>query len=295
MKVIQYNIYFGEHLGTDIETRIASICDCLNHQNADVVCLQEVLQNMFGFIVALLEDTYPYVFPNPKDGLDTSYGTVIFSKYPIMKAIKHKYEFTSMGRDIKLVMIRRTDQDKIFVCTTHFESEFNNGCMKKMYQYDRCSDILNQLYKRHNIPIIFCSDTNVCDKTENNFDSAFSYTAQGWKDTWIETGSDQSSKYTFDSESNPILIQRYKNPKLFRSRLDRILHLSNFECIDCKLIGGDGIIMSDHYGIICTFSDIDPQSIRKDYMTNLTKGYDQLPDKKPLSDKSSNIYNNKMF
>lgn len=292
MKVIQYNIYFGEHLGIDIETRITTICDCLNHQNADVVCLQEVLQNMFVFIATLLEDTYPYVFPNPKDGLDTSYGTVIFSKYPIIKTIKHKYELTSMGRDIKLITIQHPEQDKIMICTTHFESEYNNGCMKKMYQYARCSDILNQLYKQYNVPIIFCSDTNICNKTESKFDSAFSHTVGGWKDAWIETGSDPMSKYTFDSKSNPILIQRYSNPTMLQSRLDRILHLSNFDCTDCTLIGSEGNIMSDHYGILCTFSNPDHLSNQKDYMINLTK--DSMI-KNKRSDKSSIIYNNKLF
>jgi endonuclease/exonuclease/phosphatase family metal-dependent hydrolase len=275
MKVIQYNIYFGDHPGTDIETRIAAICDCLNHHNVDVICLQEVLQNMFAFIVALLKDTYPHVFPNPKDGLDTLYGTVIFSKHPIVKTLNYKYEITSMGRDIKLIMIQGTEQkqqnDKIFICTTHFESEFNDGCMKKKYQYDRCSDILNQLYKKHNIPIILCSDTNICAKTENKFNSAFSYAGQGWKDAWIEAGSDPLSRYTFDSKSNPILIQRYKNPSLYRSRLDRILHLSNFDCVDCKLIGDNGNIMSDHYGILCTFSFQGDPLIQKDYESDFKK------------------------
>lgn len=268
MKVVQYNIYFGDYPNVGIETRLGTICRCLIEEDADVVCLQEVLQSMYELTVSLMVDKYPYVYPDPQDGLDINYDTVIFSKHPIKKAIKHKFEFTTMGRDIKLVLIQNSEQEKIYICTTHFESEFKDGCMKKIYQYTRCSDILEQIHRRTNIPIFLCSDTNVCKTTETSFHNVFTY-AKGWRDAWIETGSDKKNELTFDSETNPILVERYKQSnykQTYKSRLDRIIHISDQHCTEFKLIGTDPkVIMSDHYGVVCTFSKNKPEN-RGDYI-----------------------------
>lgn len=295
MKVVQFNIYFGECVGKrsnpkgidlDVHTRMKNLSKCLIEEDADVVCMQEVLQDMFGTLCDLLGVTYPYVFPSREDGLTQSYGTVIMSKHPIKKCIKHKYEFTNMGRDLKMILINPsgyfvdpdTDEDiaskdnkkdetigSVFICTTHFESEFKNECTKKNYQYKRCEDILRQIHNKTKIPIIFCADTNVCRRTENKFHEIFSHE---WRDAWIENDSMKNKEITFDSLSNPILIKRYgvsenknqdKPIKTFRSRLDRILHISDFHSNNFKLIGTDkNVIISDHYGISCTFQKVKP-------------------------------------
>lgn len=278
MKVLQYNIYFGKYSDISIEKRIENICNCILDQEADILCLQEVLCDMYDFVVSLLKDTYPYVYPNPEQGLVTTYETVIFSKYPILKSTKYKYEFTNMGRDMKLILIADENGSKYYICTSHFESEFKDGCMKKKFQYRRCADILQNLYKKTNIPIIFCTDTNVCPISEKTFYDAFSY-ARAWKDTWIETGACMLNEITFDSETNPILKMRYNNdmkynpnnlnkqniPK-YKTRLDRILHISNFYAVDFKLFGTDDTkILSDHYGITCNFTTIKPEN-RSEYV-----------------------------
>lgn len=272
MKIVQYNIYFGDHDGISIETRMQNICRNLNEEDADIVCLQEVLQNMYGLLVDQLTGTYPHVYPDPRDGLGMSYDTVIFSKHPIKKAIKHKFEFTTMGRDIKLVLIQNDEGDKVYVCTSHFESEFKDGCMKKVYQYNRCSDILKQIHTKTSIPIFLCADTNVCKITEPSFLNVFTF-AKGWRDAWVEIGSDNQTELTFDSNTNPILIERYGSSpykQMYRSRLDRILHISDLHCTNFKLIGTDPkIIMSDHYGIVCTFSKTKPEN-RGNYVPALT-------------------------
>jgi endonuclease/exonuclease/phosphatase family metal-dependent hydrolase len=269
MKIIQYNIYFGDDDRDATEMRLENNCRCLNEQMADVICLQEVLEETHDYLFALLKDKYPYSYSNQDPNLNKStsmnsiYGTVILSRYPFKRTIKHKYEITTMNRDIKLVLIENDEHDKIYICTSHFESEFKDSCMRKKYQYERCSDILEQLYKRTQVPIILCADTN--DNTENTFNNAFSY-KNCWRDTWIENGRNENHEYTFDSKTNPILIEHYKNSKQnVRSRLDRVIHLSNFHCTEFKLIGNEkDIIMSDHYGIVCIFSKTWPIN-RKEY------------------------------
>jgi len=68
---------------------------------------------------------------------------------------------------MKIVLIQYDDH-KIFVCTTHFESEFNKSVCNKLYQYNRCADILYQIYCKTKIPIFFCADTNVCNASKIN-------------------------------------------------------------------------------------------------------------------------------
>lgn len=283
MKIIQYNIYFGNHLDVTIDTRLENICGCLIDESADVLCLQEVLQSKYELLVALLFEKYPYVYPDSQTGLALVYETVIFSKHPIKKATKHDFEFTTMGRDIKLIMIQNTDQKKIYICTTHFESEFKDGCMKKIYQYNRCSDILTQIHKRTNIPIFLCADTNICKTSDASFCNSFSL-KNGWRDAWIETGADTKIELTFNSDTNPILIERYGGGKsmyksmyksmhksIYKSRLDRIIHISDWHCSNFKLIGTDPmIIMSDHYGVVCTFSENKPEG-RGEYIDNYSQ------------------------
>jgi endonuclease/exonuclease/phosphatase family metal-dependent hydrolase len=275
MKICQYNIYFGNYPGINIDDRMKSVCQCILNQNADVVCLQEVVRNIYDLIVILLSEKYPYMYPD--DGLMCTYGTVIFSRYPIINAATHHFEFTSMGRDIKLAAITDNNLNTYYICTSHFESEFRDGCTKKIYQYNRCADILYQIYQKSKNPIIMCADTNVCPLSERNFHEAFSY-AKGWRDTWVENGSSKTNEFTFDSYTNPILIKNASKHK-YISRLDRIMHLSNMHTNEFKIFGNDrDKILSDHYGIVCTFSDMKPID-RGDYIPPVISNTDRQKSK----------------
>lgn len=289
MKVLQYNIYFGELPGITLEKRLENVCACILEQDADVVCLQEVLRDTYDFIVVLLKDMYPHVYPDQSEGLITSYETLILSRYPIIRSTKYKYEFTSMGRDMKLILIA-DDKSRYYICTTHFESEFKDGCMKKKYQYTRCADILYHLHKKTNIPIILCADTNVCSMTEKTFYDAFSY-ARGWRDSWIETGSTITNEITFDSDNNPILKSRHNDNK-YRSRLDRILHISKLHAVNFKLFGTENTrLLSDHYGIMCEFTDIKPEN-RGDYVPHILSKHKSTS---PLPSVSSSTSSSKLL
>lgn len=295
MKIVQYNIYFGEHQGVNINERMKNLVSLLIKENPDVICLQEVLSEFYSDLCDGLEKTHSHCFPAKETGMDQKYGTVIFSKHPIKKSIRHKFEFTTMGRDLKLIMIENKDGETVYVCTSHFESEFNNGCMSKIYQYKRSADILSLLYQKTKTPIILCSDTNVCSESEKSFVDSFPH-SDGWKDSWVENGMKFSDKITFDSRTNPILIKRYesgtdipfqskKKKPLFKARLDRILHLSDYHSNDFKLIGKDrDTIISDHYGVVCTFSKEKPEG-RGDY----------TPIKSPEETKTNNKPYKKMF
>jgi endonuclease/exonuclease/phosphatase family metal-dependent hydrolase len=289
MKIIQYNIYFGEHPDISIDFRLTNICKCLISENADVICLQEVLQSKYLFMVSLLKNTYPYIYPDPLDGIQIPYDTIICSKFPIIKSQTIKYEDTSMGRNIKFVLIENKFNDLIYIATTHFESEYKNKCSKKINQYIRCAEILEQLYASTFIPIVLCIDTNICNISWKSYYQTFNYKKK-WRDTWMEIKC-KNNQNTFDSETNPILISRYNtsipsefqginihntekinhsskysSKYLLKSRLDRILHISDYYTYEFKLIGlGSQHILSDHYGVSCVFSKDKPDINNTEY------------------------------
>jgi len=271
MKICQYNIYFGQHPGVSIVDRMKDVCQCILEQDADIVCLQEVLFSMYENIIDMLSPTYPYVYP---DSITTTYDTMILSRYPIASATTYKFEFTTMGRNIRLVNITDHYNNSYYLCTIHFESEFKDGCKKKIYQYNKCADILCQLYQNTGIPVIMCADTNICTVSQHSFDEAFNYQSKGWRDAWIENDHDINQELTFDANTNPILLERYSkmnnaSKSRYSSRLDRIIHLSDMHTTDFKLFGTEqDKILSDHYGVCCTMSNTKPVN-RESYVSNI--------------------------
>lgn len=285
MKICQYNIFFGDHPGIHINERMMNVCKCILEQNADIICLQEVLSIMRDQIIKFFSKTHRYVYYDRGYNHDSNsdsnnnliptsistYDTMIFSRYPITKATTHHFDMTSMQRNIKLVLITDDSLNQYYICTSHFESEFKNGCTNKIYQYNRCADILYQLHQKTFIPIILCADTNICSITKQSFHEIFSY-VKGWRDAWVENGSPITDEITFNPNTNPLLMKRYSGmdntlKQKYVSRLDRILHMSKMHTIDFKIFGTDpNIILSDHYGIMCTISNKKPD-FREDYIS----------------------------
>lgn len=253
LKVLQYNIYFGEDV-CDIDFRLHNVCSCILNTEADVVCMQEVLSTKYDMINYYIDHVYKYRYP---DTIDHRYGTAIFSKYPLNKTQTIKYDFTRMNRDLKIALI-----NDIYVGVTHFESEFGYNIGNKLYQYKLCSDIMKSYS-----PSIICMDSNICTKSAMIFNNVFHKNGT-WRDSWIITGCDKKNEITFDSYTNPILLDIYsKNPDTYRyrSRLDRVLYIGDIRAKSIKLIGTDKtdndncqeskqvIMLSDHYGVLVEF------------------------------------------
>lgn len=265
LKVLQYNIFFGNCVEISINDRLKNICKEIINTNADVVCLQEVLIDKLYILLENLKNTYHYSYPNI---LNRIYDTVIFSKYPIINPTEYIYNETQMGRNLKIIQINKNNNIYI-IANTHFESEFGKNTIKKINQYKESSLILLDICKTLKVPIILCSDTNICRKTESSFMESYTYN-DNWKDVWYEVGRPEEKKNTYDSYTNPILINKIKNnPKLtkYRSRLDRIIHNSNLYATDLKMVGTNTeTLLSDHYGLLCTFNNIKPNNY-KNYLS----------------------------
>lgn len=239
-KVLSYNICFDEYQRTE---RLFSLVDTINRESADVVCLQEVLDFQYDTIRDRLN--YDYSYP---ENLDTRYGCVILSKYPIVKSKTINLP-TKMGRSLLLAQIEINDIP-VVIANTHFESEFREINDLKLEQFEHVSTILDKLYNDYK-NIILCSDTNVTDYDKNNFDSAFGHMS----DSWIINGSNKQKEFTYDFTNNSILQAR--NIKL-RCRIDRIL----FRCDNNVTLNDFNLIKeennkyqpSDHHGISSLFN-----------------------------------------
>lgn len=257
LKIIQYNILFESCPNITIEQRLGNICKYLLKKNADVLCLQEVLRNQYDSMKQNLVKSYPHVYP--EKCFDHKYDTMIFSKRPFEYTWMTHFKNTNMGRNMKGVTINNnnnplTDQQKpVHIVTSHFESVFRDESMEKISQYNTCSRILGQF----SLPVILCADTNVCESSEAEFKKSF----LGWKDAWIETGSNPRTEITYNGEENNIIVAKYGDIPdriIYKSRLDRIMHLSDLKCVGFEIIGNEpNEILSDHYGIMATFIDLE--------------------------------------
>lgn len=283
LRVVSYNIFFGKlntDSNNDIDLRIQTLCAQILSLDADVVCLQEVLPDRLERIKYLTSHVYPYA--NPEHVIQ-SYDTVILSRYPFIKKAKINFSISRMGRSINWVCIKSPIDPKrlIGIANSHLESEFGNELSEqntKTMQYAEAEDILNQVAMACNAnDIIFCGDFNAHnDLSDDLLIKYFTYQNSvdeiGWKDSWIEFGSDSAKECTFDSTSNPMLIQMHsksENPPRYISRLDRILHKSSLHVQSFDMIRSD-LLISDHYPIVVDFGMHKPNN-QCDYSENLAK------------------------
>ncbi|ARF09523.1 endonuclease/exonuclease/phosphatase family protein [Indivirus ILV1] len=256
--VISYNIWFDDSLTAE---RTSSLIHIIDNTNPDVICFQEVRPNVYAFLINILNN-YRYHFPKK---ISKGYDCAIFSKYPITKCLEHRFENSTMGRSLLITKIdypyhEKTedgisiDKIELVVTTTHFESLFKKKDINhtKIEQFEITSRILEQLYECFR-NVLLCADTNVLRHEEHKFNEYFDDNC--WLDSWKEKGSSILCEYTYDSEYNVYLQNRFPNVK-YKSRIDRIMYKGdNLLLEEFSLLKGNGKIIepSDHFGICSKF------------------------------------------
>lgn len=238
IKIISYNIWFEDFNKTE---RLYSLLERIDQEKPDVLCLQEVTE--YDYEIIKKELSYEFRYP---EKIDTRYGCVILSKYPMEKSITISLP-SKMKRDLILSKININD----FICVianVHFESEFNNSNNIKKLQFKYVGAILNKLYCKY-FNVVLCSDTNVTQYDEKQFSNCF----YNFNDAWKINGSDSKTQFTYDYDTNSNL--QLRNIKL-KCRIDRILYkTNNFVCKSFGLLTGENLFIdpSDHHGISAVF------------------------------------------
>lgn len=268
LKVLTYNIWFSDKYRHE---RLISLIETINSCDADIICLQEVMPDIFNYIKLCQKKDYPYIFPNK---LETDYHCVILSKHPFTSTEEHTFTNSTMGRkliyvtiNLKLVRIVKKDDDddnddidadvdfnvenyKVTVATSHFESQFGQFNKRKIDQYIKAKEILDDVGLSGSV--ILCADTNITKKEEKYYLTK----DDNWIDSWKEDGSDNEKEYTYDSKTNDNL-KNNNYEKEYQNRLDRIVYTKNdvFKTIKFDLIRGLDCYIepSDHYGVMATF------------------------------------------
>lgn len=133
LRIITWNVrgMYGMSKSGYVQVRNRNeIAALINKYNADVVCLQEFMDNInpknsFGNNIGLFTGNCPYYVFAPFQSFHQSFwGTILFSKYPILDSGKIKFPGAASESLIYADILKGKDTIRIF--TTHLQSfQFN--------------------------------------------------------------------------------------------------------------------------------------------------------------------------
>src|SRR3990172_10899218 len=95
LTVVSYNIWFDETLRLE---RTVSLIQTLHNLNPDVICLQEVIPEIYEVLITLLSD-YRFHFPKK---INKNYGCVTFSLIRLNKLSKCEFAITISNFSISI-------------------------------------------------------------------------------------------------------------------------------------------------------------------------------------------------
>lgn len=253
IKVVSYNVqnFAGKKL-TDQKERAGKIVDFLNSQNADIICLQDVVlgdNRIFNVKRAInnLKSIEHYHFARS----GASFGQVTFTRYPIIKMSEIRFKKSPNMAIFTDVLI---GSDTVRIFNVHLQSykidprkydiidspgigkeedirEIREigGKLKRAFQM-RAEQVreIKAIIEKTRYPVIICGDFN---------DTPVSYTYQQMKgdliDAFISSGSGLARTYI---------------GKLPSFRIDNILHSKNFKSYNFKT---NNFRASDHLPVSC--------------------------------------------
>ncbi|MDP4266182.1 MAG: endonuclease/exonuclease/phosphatase family protein [Bacteroidota bacterium] len=275
VKVVSYNVrYFNYELQRKKFNKRDSILDFLRKEKPDIICFQEFLSsgkfkyNIIDTIKKITGDKYLNIMYYMKAGKTFNYGMSIFSKFPIIKSGKLKFQGNNTNScifsdllikgdtvrvyDAHLESIRFGKEDYLFVDDINKgenrDTTKKSGLRKIIQKLKRAfikrgpqTRLLSEQIKKSPYPVIVCGDFN---------DTPSSYTYHrivannNLKDAFVESGHG--------------LAQTYNG--IFPSfKIDYILHSNKFKSYNFRIFKYD---LSDHYPISC-YIDIKNERIIK--------------------------------
>ena len=231
LTVITYNIWYNKRHQS---ARTRELIVALTHGHKykpDIISLQEVTPKSYQILEqALNEDYFLFEILSQSSESQVPYSNLIAvnrSTLEIVPDTLTAYDFDSqMGRKLMVCAVKHKATDiQFYVFNAHLES------FKENWSYRRSQmDSIIRLIKEEKISnFILTGDFNICDPTEP-IESQLRMA--NYKDAWIEMGSPNSLKYTYNHNTNNYIkwkkSQQSPDAKLMHpphpSRLDRILY-----------------------------------------------------------------------
>ena len=227
--------------------RLQHFFDLVSQYNPDIICLQEVTNLILAKI--LRQKWAKMYFASTKKIKDRACGEVIFSKFPISLSESFPFRQTAAGNCINITHINiplnyvlptpgeeDVTGDTITIVNCQFEKLKPFSDMRK----EQFRSIVNLLCKRSCVFLL--SDTNFTDEDLDTLD-----VPSPWKDVWIEMGSPDDYKFTYDSTKNIYINGHYQY------RYDRAIYKSPYWIADYFETVGLDNLASSHFGIYCEF------------------------------------------
>ncbi|KAI3958635.1 hypothetical protein MKW98_030300 [Papaver atlanticum] len=269
-KVLSYNICFWD---LELRERMEAIGDLIQLHSPDVVCLQEVTQEMYQIFQQYTwwwkayRCLVSYDFENVKP-----YFCMQLSKLPVKSYCCTPFSNSKMGRELCLteVEVGGGRSKQLVIATSHLESPCPSPpTWTQMYSKECVAQAKEAMSILKGWPnVIFCGDMNWDEKRDGQFPLP-----EGWVDAWTELKPGDNG-YTYDTKSNQMISGNWP----LRKRLDRVVcSFQDFKICGIEMIGMEAIpglsyrkekkikgqvqelmlpvLPSDHYGLLLTISN----------------------------------------
>ncbi|KAM0943774.1 putative Endonuclease/exonuclease/phosphatase superfamily [Dioscorea sansibarensis] len=244
LKIMSYNVCSNEEV--HVNERMKAIGELIEHHSPDIVLLQDVTKHIYEIFKSFSWwNLYKSSVSPEKASLKNNQFCIVLSKFPVRGFISKQFNDTEMGRGLCSADIDTGIDKKLIVTTCQLESctAEKNNTGKRLAQVEEL-----QALSKYAPNVIWGGAFN----WDEDKDQAFPLN-DGWIDAW-ETFKPTENGGNYDTETNSML----KNQNHLQKRFDRfICNLEDFSCKSVELIGTEainGVLPSDHYGLILTIS-----------------------------------------
>ncbi|XP_057291082.1 tyrosyl-DNA phosphodiesterase 2-like isoform X1 [Hydractinia symbiolongicarpus] len=249
LKILSWNIDGLDK--EELDVRTIAVSEVINNSLADVIMLQEVVDESLTVLQALCP-SYEFVVHQV-----AHYYTIVMLKTDENLTFRNKniveYPSTSMGRYLlkcSLVFFGQT----IVVMATHLEST-KEAKFERKNQLRICFDSMSST--SDNEIIVFAGDLNIREQEIKELGGL----PAGVLDSWVVNGSKPNVRFTWDLMQNDNL--QFAGSSQPRARYDRMFFKAaedkEVQCTSFLLVGMERIeacrkFPSDHFGILATLN-----------------------------------------
>eukprot|EP00927_Polykrikos_kofoidii_P038634 TRINITY_DN33048_c0_g1_i2.p1 TRINITY_DN33048_c0_g1~~TRINITY_DN33048_c0_g1_i2.p1 ORF type:complete len:472 (-),score=66.23 TRINITY_DN33048_c0_g1_i2:50-1465(-) len=244
VRVVTYNVWFSEYRQRQ---RATALFKLLHHENADIICLQEVT---LAFLLWLREEKWVregYILSDAVGttlrGKKLAYGVIMLIRQSV--AVRSLYLFalpTQMNRSALVAVFPLGGGQELRVATVHLESLNNDKT--RASQLDRiCQIIGSNDDAQSEVGVSCANDSNICLLAGDlNFDDGSDLEEAviekaGFADCWVVVSASKGSDHKFSADKGCTMpVCDYLGCP---TRIDRILLRSSLDTAPLSLLPSD--------------------------------------------------------